>query len=82
MRIGQHVTWKSLAPGSDKVFSGVVRMFEHDSHGYSAIQMDGVEDYVLVRRSRLIIAQPPAKKTAKGGGDSPTSSAALLQEAA
>ena len=82
MRIGQHVTFKSMAPESTKVFSGTVKMFEHDPKGYAAVELRKGDDYVIVKRKRLIIASPPAKKTAKGGGDQPSSSAAVLAEAA
>lgn len=83
MRLRQHVLWDSLAPDSKRVFSGVVHCFEHDLTGWAIVARDGFPDERLpIRRARLRVAQPPAKFTAKGGGDSPTSSAALIAEVA
>lgn len=83
MRLGQHVLWDSLVPDSKRVFRGVVRMFEYDLNGWAIVERDGFpQDLLPIARRRLRVAQPPAKFTAKGGGDSPTSSGALFSEVA
>lgn len=85
MRIGQRVSYNSLAEGSGKVFNGVVKMFEYDPDGYAVVMLDGQEswpEWAIVHRARLKVAQPPAKFSAKGGGDDPAGSPALMAEVA
>jgi hypothetical protein len=79
MRLGQHVLWKSLNDES-KTFSGTLRCFEHANNGLAIVQCDVTDAWLPIRKSRIIIPQPPAKFTAKGGGDDPAGSPALMAE--
>jgi len=79
MRLGQHVHWVSLT-GSGRILSGTLKCFEHLLSGWALVEMDGHPElpWLPLARSRLSIAKPPAKKTAKGGGDSPPVGGVLL----
>lgn len=83
MRLGLHVMWDSLKPGSKHVFTGTVHCFEHDPAGWAIVARDGFPDERLpIGRARLRVAQPPAKKTAKGGGDDSAPAGVLMAEVA
>lgn len=82
MRIGLNVLWNSVAPGSTRVFRGVVKCYEHDLTGKAVVECETNGAWLPIARSRLRVAKVPAKFTAKGGGDNPESSATLLAEVA
>ena len=82
MRLGQYVQWKSLAPGSAKVFAGFVRCYEAALNGWAVVEDEITGRWNPISRSRLIPVVWGKGKTAKGGGDSPAGSAAVLAEAA
>ena len=82
MRVGQYVQWKSVVPGSERVFAGIIRCLEHALNGWAVVEDEVAHRWNPISRARLIAVAWNKGKTAKGGGDAPAGSAAVLAEAA
>ena len=82
MRVGQHVQWKSVVPGSERVFAGIIRCLEHALNGWAVVEDEVTRRWNPVKRERLVAVAWNKGKTAKGGGDDSAPSGVLMAEVA